>query len=100
MDMRRRIIIKRRLRDVQKLTPVFVGVAIGAGGFFLIDRAIEKANARRPPAAAVASTPHLSFATCDAARAAGRAPLHRGQPGYNRRLDTDRDGVACEPVPR
>ena len=39
------------------------------------------------------------FANCDAVRAAGRAPLLRGDPAYaaNPRLDRDRDGVACEP---
>jgi len=37
-----------------------------------------------------------SFANCDAARAAGAAPVHRGDPGYSTRLDRDGDGVACE----
>jgi hypothetical protein len=37
-----------------------------------------------------------SYANCDAARAAGVAPLHRGDPGYSRSLDRDGDGVACE----
>jgi hypothetical protein len=38
------------------------------------------------------------FATCDAARAAGAAPLQRGTPDYeaNSHLDRDQDGVACE----
>jgi Excalibur calcium-binding domain len=34
---------------------------------------------------------------CDEARAAGAAPLYRGQPGYRSELDRDRDGIACEP---
>ncbi|TXC71232.1 excalibur calcium-binding domain-containing protein [Sphingomonas ginsenosidivorax] len=29
-------------------------------------------------------------------RAAGAAPIREGQNGYSRRLDRDRDGVACE----
>jgi hypothetical protein len=37
-----------------------------------------------------------SFADCEAARAAGVAPLLRGLPGYSARLDPDGDGVACE----
>jgi hypothetical protein len=37
---------------------------------------------------------------CDAARAAGAAPLYRGQPGYRQGLDADNDGIACEPLPR
>jgi hypothetical protein len=37
------------------------------------------------------------YANCAAVRAAGAAPLHRGQPGYEApRLDRDGDGVACE----
>lgn len=37
------------------------------------------------------------YANCDAVRAAGKAPLYRGQPGYETpRLDRDGDGVACE----
>jgi uncharacterized protein DUF1524/excalibur calcium-binding domain-containing protein len=39
------------------------------------------------------------FTDCDAVRAAGRAPLRRGDSAYaaNPRLDGDKDGVACEP---
>lgn len=36
------------------------------------------------------------FGSCDEARAAGAAPVRRGDPGYSTRLDGDRDGVACE----
>lgn len=36
------------------------------------------------------------YANCSEARAAGAAPLHRGDPGYSRKLDRDGDGVACE----
>jgi len=36
------------------------------------------------------------YANCAAAREAGAAPLHRGDPGYSRKLDRDGDGSACE----
>lgn len=37
------------------------------------------------------------YKNCDAVRAAGKAPLYAGQPGYaTPRLDRDGDGVACE----
>jgi hypothetical protein len=36
------------------------------------------------------------YANCTAARAAGAAPIYRGQPGYSSTLDRDGDGVACE----
>jgi hypothetical protein len=37
----------------------------------------------------------VHYTDCDAARAAGAAPLHRGDPGYRSALDRDGDGVAC-----
>ncbi len=36
------------------------------------------------------------YKNCAAARAAGAAPIHAGEPGYARHLDRDGDGVACE----
>ena len=36
------------------------------------------------------------YPNCAAVRAAGKAPLHRGDPGYRSGLDRDGDGVACE----
>ena len=36
------------------------------------------------------------YANCDAVRAAGAAPVHRGDPGYSTSLDGDGDGSACE----
>lgn len=38
----------------------------------------------------------VTYANCDAARAAGAAPIYRGEPGYSSKLDRDGDGVACE----
>jgi hypothetical protein len=37
------------------------------------------------------------FAICAAARAAGAAPVRRGEPGYGSHLDRDGVGVECEP---
>jgi hypothetical protein len=39
----------------------------------------------------------VHFDNCAAARAAGKAPLFPGQPGYSKDLDPDGDGVACQP---
>jgi len=36
------------------------------------------------------------YENCDAARAAGAAPVRRGDPGYGPHLDRDGDGVGCE----
>ncbi|QIS03680.1 hypothetical protein F5X71_16335 [Nocardia brasiliensis] len=55
-----------------------------------------------PPAPAPQPTvtpppaPSTYYSSCAAARAAGAAPLHRGEPGYRSGLDRDGDGVACE----
>jgi hypothetical protein len=38
-----------------------------------------------------------AFANCSEARAAGAAPVRRGDPGYGPHLDRDGDGVGCEP---
>ncbi len=36
------------------------------------------------------------YENCTAAKSAGAAPLHRGEPGYGSHLDRDGDGTACE----
>jgi len=48
------------------------------------------------PAAGTGAESAAAYANCDAARAAGKAPLRRGEPGYADHLDGDGDGVACE----
>jgi Excalibur calcium-binding domain/Protein of unknown function (DUF1524) len=50
----------------------------------------QPAPAPAPPAGAI------SYANCTAVRAAGAAPIHRGDPGYASKLDRDGDGVGCE----
>ncbi|MCR2784558.1 MULTISPECIES: DUF1524 domain-containing protein [unclassified Microbacterium] len=44
------------------------------------------------PAPAPAET---HYANCDAVRAAGAAPIRRGEPGFAEHLDRDNDGVGC-----
>ena len=53
------------------------------------------ATHRRTTAPPPAPAP-VYYPNCDAARAAGAAPLYRGEPGYRPKLDRDGDGVACE----
>jgi hypothetical protein len=40
--------------------------------------------------------PSVAYTNCTAARAAGAAPVLRGEPGYGRHLDRDSDGIGCE----
>lgn len=37
-----------------------------------------------------------AYSNCAAARAAGAAPVMRGEAGYGAHLDRDNDGVGCE----
>lgn len=49
-----------------------------------------------PPAHGTVAPPGRHYEDCDAARAAGAAPIHAGDPGYSLELDPDGDGVGCE----
>ncbi len=40
----------------------------------------------------------VTYAGCNEVRAAGKAPLRYGEPGYRETMDGDGDGQACEPV--
>lgn len=39
---------------------------------------------------------NVYYKNCSEVRAAGKAPIYRGQPGYAKHLDRDGDGIACE----
>ena len=54
------------------------------------------ATTARPTTTAAPTTAAVYYANCDAARAAGAAPISRGEPGYRSALDRDNDGVACD----
>jgi len=49
------------------------------------------------PGTASAAQGSVHYRNCDAARAAGAAPVRYGDPGYASHLDRDGDGVGCEP---
>jgi len=61
------------------------------------DRASDSAE---PAAAEVAGAADgtVYYPGCNAVRAAGKAPLHAGEPGYRSGMDGDGDGIACEPI--
>ena len=52
-------------------------------------------EARRSDPTVVEASVHYSG--CNEVRAAGKAPLYAGQPGYRSDMDGDGDGIACEP---
>lgn len=47
---------------------------------------------QRPP------QPGDNWGGCNDARAAGTAPIYRGEPGYRDNMDGDGDGIACEAI--
>lgn len=55
-------------------------------------------QSRRPQAGPVRfkSNSQVYYRNCGEARAAGAAPIMRGEAGYAGHLDRDNDGVACE----
>jgi hypothetical protein len=60
------------------------------------------ANASKGPSAKPGETSaeveeSVYYADCAAARAAGKAPLYPGQPGYRAELDPQNTGIACQP---
>lgn len=51
----------------------------------------------KPPTKKPTTAPaSVYYRNCDEVKAAGKAPLHRGDPGYRSGLDRDGDGIACE----
>ncbi|MBO0853191.1 MAG: excalibur calcium-binding domain-containing protein [Nocardia sp.] len=49
-----------------------------------------------PVAGPTSSVRKVYYKSCKQAKAAGAAPLHKGDPGYRKGLDDDHNGTACE----
>ena len=58
--------------------------------------AAPRKRTQRRTAPSAPQRSNVYYRNCAAARAAGAAPLYRGQPGYRPQLDRDGDGIACE----
>jgi len=56
----------------------------------------EARKAEQEAAQKQAQSTSISFKNCTEARAAGAAPVHRGDPGYASHLDRDGDGIGCD----
>jgi len=57
----------------------------------------QRSNSNRNDSSAPRYRSTVLFRHCGEARAAGAAPIYRGQPGYRPEMDSDGDGIACEP---
>jgi micrococcal nuclease len=44
----------------------------------------------------VSASPSNNYKSCKEVRTAGKAPIHKGDPGYSSLLDKDGDGIGCE----
>lgn len=77
---------------MNKIRFVVAAVAIAAGAMALSGTAAAQSSF--PTGSAGPSG--VYYENCSAARAAGAAPLYRGEPGYAPKLDRDDDGIACE----
>jgi hypothetical protein len=72
-----------------------------SGGYHCHGAAPSSSRMRATPATPARDTPRdgaglHAFANCTAARAAGAAPVRRGDPGYGPHLDRDDEGIGCE----
>jgi hypothetical protein len=77
-----------------KLILIGAGV-VGLGlGLAVLPRDAETA---RQSAGAWSAGSLVHYAGCNEVRALGKAPLYEGQPGYSLDMDSDGDGIACEP---
>ncbi|ALN83985.1 excalibur calcium-binding domain protein [Lysobacter capsici] len=71
-----------------------------AGAASLMPDAAPRQRRQQPqdlaPSALTAESGATYYRNCNAARAAGAAPVRRGDPGYGPHLDRDGDGKGCE----
>jgi hypothetical protein len=70
-----------------------LGAVLGAGSIAMpqiAERALQSSEERAQIEASV------YYPGCNPVRAAGKAPLYAGQPGYREGMDGDHDGIACE----
>ncbi|ATY32980.1 hypothetical protein CVN68_14255 [Sphingomonas psychrotolerans] len=96
---RRRHTPKRQeSRGSFRRTVVSLSLITGAATWLLApDLKSLWAQSTLSPEALKARETAVFYARCDEARAAGVAPMRRGEPGYREDLDGDSDGLACEP---
>ena len=68
------------------------------GGRYAVEYDNGVCTVQKPAAVptTVTTADEVSYANCDQVRAAGKAPLRKGDPGYSTQLDRDGDGVACD----
>ncbi|WP_240546291.1 phospholipase D-like domain-containing protein [Paenibacillus artemisiicola] len=90
--------------DTSAFAPIAPSIASGTGGTGGTggtpgsppDESVESSTEAPADAGAPNAAGAAVFRSCAEAKAAGKAPLRRGDPGYSAKMDGDGDGVACE----
>ncbi len=84
------VLCARLVGEFRDALPLIVGATllIAFGGYQL---------SQSPWSVSVTLRHWMAAPNCGAAQARGLDKAQRGQPGYYRRHDRDRDGIACEP---
>ncbi|WP_258171343.1 phospholipase D-like domain-containing protein [Paenibacillus sp. R14(2021)] len=85
----------------EAITPIIAEDAVEVNAANEGDKAAPEEGADLPDASVKSSTSGASgskviYRSCAEAKAAGKAPLRKGDPGYNAKMDGDGDGIACE----
>jgi hypothetical protein len=101
-QFRKRRLLRQRRTVIGRIAMWFAVAALvggGAGYLSVQGNSIRELTARLLPdkSSSAGANAWAYYADCDQARAAGRAPIHVGEPGYRAELDADGDGTACEP---
>ena len=80
-----------------RITDMLILALIGIAGISWAGKKLGVTEESAPLSLTSAASSDVYYRYCKDARAAGAAPLYRGDPGYRPELDADNDGVACEP---
>lgn len=80
-----------------RISDMLILALIGIAGISWAEKKFGVSEESTPLGLTSATSSDVYYRYCKDARAAGAAPLYRGDPGYRPQLDRDNDGVACEP---
>lgn len=87
----------RRKRGIGLSDLVWLG-SIGVGAYFVTLQVVPLGRVMlQSPEERAAIERSVTYSGCNEVRAAGKAPIYAGQPGYRDTMDGDGDGIACEP---
>ena len=83
---------RRKLMTLVLLGTAGVSSLLGIGG--------SKAEPKSTPTSTTVQKPAdpaspVTYANCGEVKAAGKAPIRKGDPGFGSHLDRDGDGIAC-----